>query len=180
MTQPETTLPIPKSVYSVPKKDGIEAVIVLAVILAGGLWFLSAPVGIIIILVIATAIALQVLATKEYTYSITLDAAEKQLELITKSRTSTQKEYFSFYALWFVYKKRIDYFSATNGSLKEKRDILLIESKRKTLAFLVPQQDGWTQQQILQLAREMAALGIEQKIDKYDDNEIVLGPTSSP
>jgi len=179
MDKPESEIINFKSVYTVPDKGGVAGVIVLAIILAGGLWLLSAPISILIILTIIACIILRVFATKEYTYRISFDHIEKKLELVTKSRTSSQTEYFPFNDLWFIYKKRADYFALKSRVDPQKRDILLIESKRKTLAFLVPKQDGWTQRLIFDLAKNMADLDIEQKIDKYDKNEIVLSATAS-
>ncbi|RFZ95490.1 hypothetical protein D0C36_08205 [Mucilaginibacter conchicola] len=166
------------SIFRVPSKGGIGLTLILGVFAIIGLWLLSAPMIMIIILAIVIIIFLRVHAIKEYTYSISLDLPQKQLMLITKSRTSSQTEYFSFNDLWFIYKKRADYFGTKSRVTPQKKDILLIDSKRKTLAFLVPEQDGWTQKLIFDLAKEMAASGIEQKIDKYDKNEIVVTTSS--
>ncbi|MBL4675062.1 MAG: hypothetical protein JKY70_02480 [Mucilaginibacter sp.] len=180
MDKPEIEIANSKYVYAVRDKGGLSAVIVFAIFLAGGLWFLSVPIGLLIILIIVAGVILRVFAVKEYTHSVSLNPIEKKLELITKSHTSSQTEYFSFNELWFIYKKRADYFGQKSRVTSQKRDILLIDSKRKTLAFLVPKQDGWTPRLIFDLAKTMADLGIEQKVDKYDKNEIVLSPTSSP
>ena len=75
----------------------------------------------------------------------------------------------------FVYKKRLDYYSySSKYGPREKRNILLIDSKRKTLAYLVPKQDGWSNEVILDLAKTLAELSIKQIVEKYNDDEIAL------
>jgi hypothetical protein len=159
--------------YFVPKKG---LVLVFAVIIITGILFLlaSPPFAAACIMLIIAGITITVLLRKEYTYSITIDSESRTIMFITKSRTSTVTDVCSFEEINFTYKKRIDYYSSTNGSLKEKRSILLIDSERKTLAYLVPNQDGWSNEVILDLAKTLAELSIKQIIEKYNDDEIPL------
>lgn len=159
--------------YTVPKK-GIEGLIAVSVLVMILLAFASPPIWVVCAAIVIGCIVIAVVLRKDYTYSITINAESSSITVITKSRVGTETDQFGFDEIHFVYKKRLDYFSFTNGYLKEKRNILLIDSKQKTLAFLVPGQDGWTNEIILDMAKTFAELGMKQIVDKYNDDEIQL------
>ncbi|MET3981400.1 hypothetical protein ABIB62_003922 [Mucilaginibacter sp. UYP25] len=163
--------------YTVSKK-GFPALIIAVVLAIVMLLSSSPPIVIIIVAVIIGCIIITVVLRKEYAYSITIDAKNKLITFVTKSRTSIETDICKFDELTFIYRKRLDYYSYTNGYLKEKRDILLILNKRKDLAFLVPGQDGWSYAAILDLAKTLTLLGVTQTIEKYNDDEIILTTTS--
>ena len=160
--------------YLVAKKslEGLFAVIIVA----GIIFFLALPSFILAcIVLIITGIVITVLLRKEYTYSIIIDSESRTVTFITKSLTSSETDVCGFDEINFVYKKRLDYYSySSNYGPREKRNILLIDSKRKTLAYLVPKQDGWSNEVILDLAKTLAELSIKQIVEKYNDDEIAL------
>ena len=162
--------------YKVLKKGvgGLIAVIVMITLI---LLFSSPSLGFICITIVVGGIATTVVLRKEYTYSIIIDAEVRSVTFITKSRTSTETDVCSFDEIYFTYRKRFDYYSVgfkKMGYSKEKRNILQIDCDRKTLALLVPEQDGWTNTVIMDLAKTLTTLGVKQISDKYNDNEIAL------
>lgn len=156
--------------YEVPEK-GFTRIIIIT-ILAGICIFATHPTtGWIIASVVIASIIITILARWEYTYSVEINADEKQIIVVTRSRTNIVTDCVLFDEVYFTYKMRTDYYGGVKSrySLKHARSILQIECKRKTLALLVPEQDGWNNDMILSLARELVAAGIKQTIDKYDE-----------
>jgi hypothetical protein len=162
--------------YKVLKKGvgGLIAGIVIAVII----FALTSPsFGFICVAVIVGGIVVSIVLRKEYTYSVTIDSESRSVTFITKSRTSTETDVCGFDEIYFTYRKRFDYYSVgfkNMGYSKEKRDILQIDCVRKALALLIPEQDGWTNTVIMDLAKTLTTLGVKQISDKYNDNEIAL------
>lgn len=155
----------------------MEGLLAVIVIIIAVLFFSSPSFGVICITIVIGGISTIIVLRKEYTYSIIIDAESKYVTFITKSRTSTETDVCSLDEIYFTYRKRLDYYSVglkKTGYSKEKRNILLIDSKRKTLAFLVPEQDGWTNAVIMDLAKNLAAIGVKQIVEKHNDNEILL------
>lgn len=142
------------------------------------------PLGIIIIVGIVTTIFTTVQLRWEYTYSVVINTDKKQVIVVSKSRTNTVIDTVPFEEAYFTYKKRFDYYGRGPGEFvgvrfghsKPLRNILQMECKQKTLAILVPWQDGWDNRMITSLANDLAAAGVKQVVDKGNDKEIVVIP----
>lgn len=150
----------------------------IAILILLMLIYSQPPLGITIIAGIATAIFTTVQLRWEYTYSVVIETDKKQVSVVTKSRTNTVIDTLSFGDVYFTYKKRFDYYGGSmwHVGMKPPRNILQMECKHKTLAILVPWQDGWDNRMIMNLAKDLAAAGVKQVVDKGNDNEIVVIP----
>jgi c-di-AMP phosphodiesterase-like protein len=161
--------------YTVEKKN--FAMIALVAFLVVLMLIYSQPQpGITIIVAIVTTIFITVQLRWEYTHKVVIDTDNKQVIVVTKSRTNTVIDTMPFDEVHFTYKKRFDYYGGgmSRYGTKPPRDILQMECKQKTLAILVPWQDGWDNRMIMSLAKELAAAGVRQVVDKGNDNEIVI------
>ncbi|TFF37457.1 hypothetical protein [Mucilaginibacter psychrotolerans] len=163
--------------YTVEKK-GFAMIAFIAIFALLLLIYGQPPFAVTIIAAIVVAIFTTVQLRWEYTYKVVIDTDNKQVTVVTKSRTNTVIDTVPFNEVYFTYKKRFDYYGGGMGRFgtKPTRDILQMECKRKTLALLVPWQDGWDNRMIMSLAKDLAAAGVKQVVDKGNDNEIVVIP----
>jgi hypothetical protein len=165
--------------YQVEKK-GFGMLIIVAIFILL-LLFYDPSLGFIIAIGIVAAIAATIHLRWEYTYSVEINTDDNLITVVSKSRTNTVTDKIALDEAYFTYKKRFDYYGGieNHGIRKKPRSILQIECKRKTMAILVPGQDGWSDGMILSLARDLSAAGVKQVVEKDNKAEIPI-TTSSP
>ncbi len=143
--------------------------------------YFESPTSVTIVVGLITAIALTIHLRWEYTYSVEINIADKLMIVVSKSRTNRVRDEVPFEEAYFTYKQRFDYYgrSLAHAGLRKPRAILQIECKQKTLALLVPGQDGWSENMIMSLAKDLATAGVKQVVEKHNEAEIPI-TISSP
>ncbi|MBD1366128.1 hypothetical protein IDJ77_20120 [Mucilaginibacter sp. ZT4R22] len=167
--------------YQVTNK-GFGTAIVFAIVIIFCLIYGEPPIGFSIMVGISAAIALTVHLRWEYTYSVEINTADKLIIVVSKSRTNRVRDEIPLDEVYFTYKKRHDYYGSgfeMIGRQQQARSILQTECKQKTLAFLVPGQEGWSENMIMNLAKDLATAGVKQVVEKHNEAEIPI-TTSSP
>jgi hypothetical protein len=138
------------------------------------------PTSVTVVVGLVTAIVVTVHLRWEYTYSIEINTGDKLITIVSKSRTNTVTDKVAFDEVHFTYKKRFDYYGGIKNRYgrKDPRSILQLECKQKTLAYLVPHQDGWTDAMILSLAKDLAVARVKQVVEKDNEAEIPINISS--
>jgi hypothetical protein len=166
--------------YQVEKK-GFGMLIIVAIFILL-LLFYDPSLGFIIAIGIVAAIAATIHLRWEYTYSVEINTDDNLITVVNKSRTNCVRDEIPLDEVYFTYKKRHDYYGSgfeMIGRKQQARSILQMECKQKTLAFLVPGQDGWSENMIMSLAKDLATAGVKQVVEKHNEAEIPI-TTSSP
>ena len=163
------------------KSKGFVPMAVVAAAVTFCLVYFESPTSVTIVVGLITAIALTIHLRWEYTYSVEINIADKLIIVVSKSRTNRLRDEVPLDEAYFTYKQRFDYYgtSIANFGFRQPKAILQIECKHKTLALLVPGQDGWSDGMILSLARDLSAAGVKQVVEKDNKAEIPI-TTSSP
>lgn len=160
--------------YQVDEKR-LEGIIGITAVCVIAFFWQQPPFALVIFASVVGGITVTVALRWEYTYSIKVDVDNQLATFITKSRTNTEIDICPLKEIYFTYRKRSDFYGTRRGTfIPDKRKILQIDNKRKTLALLVPGQDGWNDRMISELANNLVAAGVKRVIDKYNSDEIVL------